>query len=405
MAHSTMKKPLEKPRKPYPSFPLYAHATRRWAKKIAGKTHFFGPWDKPDEALQEYQRVREDLEAGRRPGRQRAGVSVAEVCNEYLEHKLSKIASGELSSRSWRDYHATCERIVKRFGKTTNVSALVPDDFAELRASIAKTRGPVSLANELTRVRSVFKFAYESGRIDTPVRFGHGLERPSKKSMRQAKHARGSRLFSSDDLRKIIDHADNPMKAMVLLAINGGLGQTDIAGLPKSAVNLQEGWLDFPRVKTAIDRRIPMWPETVQALREATAKRPAPANPEDDRLVFLTRFGVPWVRSSFKPVEQAELAKLKNPIRLVDAIAGEFKKLVAELEIEGSFYNLRHTFATVGADTRDQVAVNALMGHADQSIAANYRERIGDERLKTVTDHVRAWLFSDQVKKRSTNQK
>jgi integrase len=405
MPHPTTKKPLEKPSKPYRTFPLYAHATKRWAKKIAGKTHFFGPWDKPDEALQEYLRIREDLEAGRRPGRQRAGVSVAEVCNEYLAHKLSKIDSGELSSRSWRDYHATCERIVKGFGKTTNVSVLVPDDFAELRSSIAKTRGPVSLANELTRIRSVFKFAYESGRIDTPVRFGHGLERPSKKSMRQAKHARGSRLFTDADLRKIIAHADNPMRAMVLLAINGGLGQSDISGLPKPAVDLKESWLDYPRVKTTIERRIPLWPETVRALREAIEKRPAPANPEDDRLVFLTRFGVPWVRSSLKSNNQDELQKLKNPIRLVDAIAGEFKKLVAEIEIEGSFYNLRHSFATVGADTRDQVAVNAIMGHADQSIAANYRERISDDRLKAVTDHVRTWLFSDQPKKRSTKQK
>ena len=57
------------------------------------------------------------------------------------------------------------------------------------------------------------------------------------------------------------------------------------------------------------------------------------------------------------------------------------------------FYALRHTFETIGGDSRDQVAVDHIMGHARDDMASVYRERISDERLRAVADHVHKWLF------------
>jgi hypothetical protein len=47
----------------------------------------------------------------------------------------------------------------------------------------------------------------------------------------------------------------------------------------------------------------------------------------------------------------------------------------------------------VADECRDQPAVDFVMGHADPSMAGHYRERISDERLQAVADHVRGWLF------------
>jgi integrase len=58
-----------------------------------------------------------------------------------------------------------------------------------------------------------------------------------------------------------------------------------------------------------------------------------------------------------------------------------------------NFYALRHTFETIAGESRDQVAVDHIMGHARDDMASVYRERISDERLKAVTDYMRGWLF------------
>jgi integrase len=85
-------------------------------------------------------------------------------------------------------------------------------------------------------------------------------------------------------------------------------------------------------------------------------------------------------------------------------VTQQFTKLLRRLNLKRpglAFYGLRHTFETVAGAGKDQVAVDAIMGHVDPTMAANNRERIDDDRLKAVVDYVHAWLFPVVKTKRS----
>lgn len=384
MAKYTKERVSEKPRKPRPDFPLFPHATRRWAKKIRGKLHYFGPWEDPEGSLQRYLDQRDYLVAGRKPPVKGVGVTVRDLANTFLTHKRNRVETGELTERTFIDYHETCGRVVEHFGRMAHISDLGPADFEQLRASLAKDRKLVALGNEIQRVRSLFKFAFDQELVERPVRFGQSFCRPSRKAVSREKQQKGKRMFEVAELRAVIQTAGTQVRAMVYLAINCGFGNSDCANLTLDAVDLDGAMVEFPRPKTGVERRCPLWPETVAAIRDWLRERPTPKLPEDANLVFVT-------------------AKMKQSWRgkgCANPIASEMSKVLDQAGIrrEGlNFYALRHTFATIGGDTGDQVATSYIMGHAPKSddMAAVYRKKVFDHRLHKVVDHVRQWLFGE----------
>ncbi len=380
-------------------FPLFAHQTGRWAKKIRGKLVYFGKLDDPQAALAKWLEQKDDLLAGRTPRVNSDGLTVRDLVNRFLSAKKNRLDTGELSARSFSDYYATCGRVVNCFGRNRLVVDLAADDFERLRTELAAGRSPTTLANDVQRVRVLFKFAYDAHLIDRPVRYGPDFRKPSARTMRHHRHAKGLRMFEAADLRRIIEAAGQPLKAMSLLGVNCGFGNADVATLPTSAVNLETGWADFPRPKTGIGRRCWLWPETIDAIREWMTERPMAKDRDDEVLLFVTKYGAGWSNADTVKIEEGNVrgeytvkGDRSNPV------SAEFAKLLRTLKLHRpglGFYALRHTFETIAGESRDQVAVNAIMGHtpAANDMASVYRERISDERLRAVAEHVRKWLW------------
>jgi len=382
--HSTAK---TKPAKPHKDYPLFPHGSGQWAKKIRGKLFYFGPWQDSDSALKYYLDVKDDLLAGRRP-RPRGSdeLTVANLCDLFLGSRERRVETGDLERRTFEEYKAEAKRIVAELGRTTVVEQLRPEDFAEFRAKLGKGVNPKTLEGRIARVRAIFNYADKNGLLERPLSkiWGTEFAKPSRKVLKVVRRENPKSL-SAGEIWQLLDVAGAQISAMLWLGINCGFGNSDVARLKFSNLDLEGGWLDLHRSKTGIDRRCPLWPETIAALKIAIEARPTPKRPEDSELVFVTKYGQDWI------------PRLKrNPL------TAEIKKLREEAGIKGkgkTFYALRHMFQTIGDETKNYVAVSAIMGHADGSISGHYRETISDEALLEVSNHVRKWLLASKPKK------
>ena len=214
-----------RPPKPYDDFPLTPHPAGYWCKSIRGKVKYFGRWGKRangkliriegdgwQEALEEYERVKSDLYQGKTPSPKSEELMVVELCNRFLSAKLRQQEAGEITSRTFRECHDSTDRLVAAFGNTLLVEDLTASDFETLRANIAKRWGPVRLGNEIQRIRSIFKYGYESGIIKQPVRYCPQFKKPSKSVLRRHRATNGGRMFQADEIQALLGNAPLQVK-------------------------------------------------------------------------------------------------------------------------------------------------------------------------------------------------
>ncbi len=375
MAHSKSADQLTKPRR---DFPLTPRGDGRWCKRVHGKLHYFA--GTAEEALDEWLRVKDDLLAGREARPKEGCLELAELVNQFLHHKKQMLDSGELAERTWGGYESVGKMLLAFFGRTFPAEQLRTTDFQKLRAYLAKQYGPVALGNRIQVVRMIFRYGYRSKLLAKEAEFGVEFEKPSAKTLRQVRSAKGPQLFTAEQIQSLLKAAEPHMKAMILLAINGGLGNTDLALLTANAFDLKSAWLDYPRPKTGMPRRIPLWPETVAAVREAIEKRRPAKNEADAKLLFIGARGTSYVNHTGGHRVAAEFARLRDDVGLKDRV----------------FYDLRRTFQTVADNlSRDRDGVKAIMGHAPASgdMSAIYRQGFDDDRLQAIVNVVRDWLY------------
>ncbi len=172
----------KKPAKPYPHFPLFAHASGKWAKKISGKIEYFGRWEDPLGAVAEFKRLYADGGGGPTT---KTYLCLYDGLNEFLVAKEDSKIAGSLSRESFRDYKQTCKSLIRHFGEDADINAFSPSDFAWYKRERSKQLNLVSMGNEIQRVRTAFKWLRRSKLIDDEPEYGPDFRKPTALQIRR----------------------------------------------------------------------------------------------------------------------------------------------------------------------------------------------------------------------------
>ena len=135
---------------------------------------------------------------GRRTRASRDGLTVREICNRFLTNRRNKMNAGEFSPVSFADYHAACAGSSK-FGASRLVGDLDARRLRAIPPPHGQRWGPVTFANEIRRIRVVFRYAEQNQLIPSPNSLGSEFKPPPRRVLRKESTGQGTRMFEAKD--------------------------------------------------------------------------------------------------------------------------------------------------------------------------------------------------------------
>lgn len=355
---------------PIDYFPAEARKDGRFAKRINGKVYYFGgPGRSRDEAMAEYQRSRHQLYAGQevqRPSTEDyTRWTLRNFSNKYLEARRAEIMAGTLRKVTYLDLRYSLAQFVHYVGGRRLVSELCPDVFSAAANHFKGKLSGCRYNHVVSAVNAWLNYAANHTWLKQLPVFG-----PLWKKIPLSQLPNRDRMVAPEELHRLLSHASEQMRVMLLLAINGGMGPSDLASLAIAEVNGDV--IRCHRPKTKIKRVVPLWPETVEALEDWLTARIS-----EDPHVFITKYSRPW--------DAPDIVHQFTDLRRAAGF---------DMEEKWGIYALRHTFSTIADDFGDGNAKRLIMGQKFPGMDAVYVAGKRLERLREVVELVRAHFLA-----------
>lgn len=187
--------------------------------------------------------------------------------------------------------------------------------------------------------------------------------------------------YTNEEITAMMDKASDTHKLLMLLMLNCGMTQKDIADLRRDQIDFEAGTITRRRSKMLRNNKAPkvtykLWQSTLEQLKQECQS--------SGELALLTIGGKPWV---WKRIENGKLEKSDN-------VATVFRHLRARVtdSVDLSKKTVKHFRKTSATRLRNSDAHNRVyvyfLGHSDRSIADRHYAGISQSSLDSAID----WL-------------
>lgn len=279
-----------------------------------------------------------------------------ELAKKYLENYSKPNKS------SFKTDIALAKPLVEYFG-STNASDITKEDIdlyrkERVQARIRKGKkypegiliSQTTVNRELTLLRATFNKA-----IEWNLMFSNPIGK-----LTLAKEEPKERILSEKEIPRLINSAREPLKSIILIALNTGMRLGEILKLEWDQVNLgsQSSFISIKKAKSRRLRRIPLNRPMIELFSRMQLKR------SGSKFVFEN----PETRKPFTTIRTAWYTLLKR---------ADIKDL--------RFHDLRHTFATYALlRGGDLIHLKETLGHTDIRTTARYAKALMEGQQKLV---------------------
>jgi integrase len=350
-------------------FPLTLHTTGQYCKKIKGRMYYFGSDKK--QALEKYLDQATYLHGGKNliQKASNGNMTLKQLCDFYLQYQQSKVKAGELTAKHHNDQISSLEKFMSFLGQDRRIKNISTLDLQRYKRNLKGHYGSVCRLNlHISIMKAMFHWARKNDILENI---------PNIDAISRGKIVYQEKFtFSSEHINRLISAGDKKVRAMIWLGLNCGFGCTDCAQLKWKDLDFENNRVRLARKKTGIPRNLPLWPETIQALKRV---------PRSGELVFYTSKGQAWIRTLIKVQDDGQIKYAD-----VNSITPKFSKLLKKANIHSpkgtGFYTLRRTAATIAARSGDPFAVQRLLGHADLKMATRYVQDVSKQTDRVIAN-------------------